>query len=318
VTIEHASMQAVRKPWGSTNLRPWSEIRHDGSAIGELWYERADTGARSPALLLKLLFTKEALSIQVHPDDTFAQSIGLTHGKTETWYILSAMPGAQVAVGLKERVTTPQLRASVEDGSIMDLFQWRQAQEGDVIFIPAGTIHAIGPGLVIAEIQQRCDATFRLFDYGSQRELHIDNAVAVARAEPAEGQAVPALLTDARTLLVASEHFVLERIDLASQSNWHLHAEHETWLLVLEGRARIGQLNTFAGEAIYLEKERARIAVGRNGLSCLVAYLALEPNPGLSREREQPSTNRQCTPVQRPPLVHRIPVNSPVRAAKER
>lgn len=104
MTIEHASTQAVLKPWGSTDLRPWSEILHDSTAIGELWYERADTGARSPTLLLKLLFTKEALSIQVRPDDTFVQSIGLTHGKTEAWYILSATPDAQVAVGLKEHL----------------------------------------------------------------------------------------------------------------------------------------------------------------------------------------------------------------------
>ncbi len=191
MAIEHACMRVVRKPWGSTDLRPWSEIRHDGVAIGELWFQRADMNAPDPALLLKLLFTKEPLSIQVHPDDAFAQSIGLAHGKTEAWYILSATPGAKVAVGLKRRLAAPQLRTSIEDGSIADLVHWRRVLKDDVIFVPAGTIHAIGAGLVIAEIQQRSDATFRLFDYGRQRELHVDNAVAVANAGPAECQSVP-------------------------------------------------------------------------------------------------------------------------------
>jgi mannose-6-phosphate isomerase len=85
MAIEHACMEIVRKPWGSTDLRPWSEINHDGVAIGELWFQRRDMNAPDPALLLKLIFTKEPLSIQVHPDDAFAQSIGLANGKTEAW-----------------------------------------------------------------------------------------------------------------------------------------------------------------------------------------------------------------------------------------
>ena len=101
MAVERASFRAVHKPWGSTDLRPWSELQGDGIPIGELWFQRADLTSPPPALLLKLLFTNEALSIQVHPDDAFAQSIGMAHGKTEAWYILSAEPGAKVAVGLK-------------------------------------------------------------------------------------------------------------------------------------------------------------------------------------------------------------------------
>jgi mannose-6-phosphate isomerase len=137
----------------------------------------------------------------------------------------------------------------------------------DVIFVPAGTIHAIGPGLVIAEIQQTCDATFRLFDHGRQRELHIDNAVAAANAGPAECQYVPRRLTEVRTLLVASPYFVLERIDLSPKSNWELQAEHEAWLLVLEGHARVRLRTVFVGEAIFLEADRTRcssISEGKN------------------------------------------------------
>ena len=243
MAIEHASMRVVHKPWGSIDLKPWSDVRPDGDAIGELWFQRADGNAPEPALLLKLLFTKEPLSIQVHPDDAFAHSIGLGHGKTEAWYILSAALGARIAVGLKRRLSAVQLRASIEDGSIASLVQWRDVHKDNVIFVPAGTIHAIGPGLVLAEIQQRSDATFRLFDHGRQRELHVDNAVAAADAGPAGHQSTPKRLTDARTLLVASPYFVLERIDLSSGSSWELNAERETWFLVLEGDAQVGVMN---------------------------------------------------------------------------
>ena len=207
MAIEHACTRVVSKPWGSTDLLPWSDIRPDGIAIGEIWFQRSDVKAPDPTLLLKLLFTNEPLSIQVHPDDAFAHSIGLVNGKTEAWYILSATPEAKVAVGLKRHLTTPQLRAAIEDGSIVDLIQWRQVSKDDVIFVPAGTIHAIGPGLVLAEIQQRSDTTFRLFDHGRQREIHVDNAVAAANAGPAEHQSPPQHLTDARSLLVVESAF---------------------------------------------------------------------------------------------------------------
>ena len=155
-----------------------------GDAVGELWFERADKDAPTPALLLKLLFTSEPLSIQVHPDDTYARAMGMPNGKSEAWYILSAEPDAQIGVGLKHQVTPQQLRASIQNGSIAELIHWRPVAKGDVIYIPAGTIHAIGAGIVLAEIQQHSDATFRLFDYGRQRELHEDNGVAVAHPWP--------------------------------------------------------------------------------------------------------------------------------------
>jgi mannose-6-phosphate isomerase len=284
MTIEHACTRIVHKPWGSTDLRPWSAIDHDADAIGELWFQRADATAPDSALLFKLLFTRQPLSIQVHPDDEFARSIGLAHGKDEAWYILSAAPNAKIAIGLKRRLTAPQLRAAIADGSISDLVRWRRALKDDVIFVPAGTIHAIGAGLVLAEIQQRSDATFRLFDHGRQRALHVDDGVAAAHAGPAEPQAALRRLTDARTLLVASPHFVLERVDLAAGSTWVLQAEPETWLLVVAGHARVGQTDAVVGEAIFLEADCASIEVGSDGLKGLLAYAAAEPNPSLLRD----------------------------------
>src|ERR1700729_1402142 len=143
MAIEHASVRVVRKPWGGADLQPWSGIDGSGDSIGELWFQRVDRNAPTPAVLLKLLFTSEPLSIQVHPNDAFARSIGLPNGKTEAWYILSALPDAQVAVGLKQHLSPGQLTASVADGSIADLVQWRAGAKGDVVFVPAGTIHAI-------------------------------------------------------------------------------------------------------------------------------------------------------------------------------
>jgi mannose-6-phosphate isomerase len=280
ITVEHASARFLCKPWGSHDLRPWSSLE-PLAAVGEIWFERAEMDAPDPALLLKLLFANETLSIQVHPDDAFARSIGLAHGKTEAWYILSATSNAEVAVGLKWEPTTQQLRTSIEDGSIVDMVCWHPVRAGDIVFVPAGTIHAIGPGLVIAEIQQRSDTTFRLFDFGRQRELHTDNAVTVAHAGPADAQTASRRLTDARTLLIACSYFVLERIDLVPFSSWKLDAANETWLLVLDGHARVGPTSLSIGEAAFLEADRATIQVGTNRFSGLVAYLGTEPRKGL-------------------------------------
>jgi mannose-6-phosphate isomerase len=277
MAIEHASVQVVRKPWGVTDLRPWSGIDGSNDAIGELWFQRIDQNAPSPALLLKLLFTSEPLSVQVHPDDAFARSIGLPNGKTEAWYILSATSEARVAVGLKRHLTPQELRASIRDGSIASLTQWRPVVKGDIIFVPAGTIHAIGAGIVLAEIQQHSDVTFRLFDYGRQRELHEDSAVAVSNAGPVQAQSGPRRLTAARMVLIASPHFVLERVDLPANSNWALNADQETWFLVIEGQARIGLTNTTVGDAIFVEADRAGIEVGPDGMSGLIAYPGPDP-----------------------------------------
>ena len=128
--IEHASVRAIHKPWGVSDLQPWSDIDGTRDAVGELWFERADQAAPTPGLLLKLLFTREPLSIQVHPDDTFARAMGMPNGKSEAWYIISAKPGAQIGIGLKRRVTQQELRVSIADGSIVELVQWRPVAKG--------------------------------------------------------------------------------------------------------------------------------------------------------------------------------------------
>ncbi len=283
MTLERTFTRTVPKPWGSTDLRPWNAHYGEGPAIGEVWFQRGDQKAPEAALLLKILFTTEPLSIQVHPNDVYAQSIGLMHGKCEAWYILSALPNARVALGLKRRVSPGELRAAIESGGIAEMVQWRRVTSGEAILVVAGTIHAIGSGIVVVEIQQRSEATFRLFDFGRQRELHADDAIAAANGERAARQAPPRKLSKERTLLVADQHFVLERIELAPGSEWELLAPGETWLFVLEGRASVGTLDACRSEAIFLEADSARIRVRSEGLQGLLAYVGADPNPNLLR-----------------------------------
>ncbi len=280
MAVEETRVRLVPKPWGRTDLRPWN-VHHDAAAIGELWFERADPIAPPPALLLKLIFTSSPLSIQVHPDDLFARSLGLAHGKCEAWYVLSAAADAQIAIGLKHRLTSEQLRAAIRDGSISEHVKWRGVRAGDTAWVPPGTIHAIGTGLVIVEIQQRSDATFRLFDYGRRRELHVDAGVAAASAEQSELRTPERQLSAARTLLVASPHFVLERLTLPPGSVWKLNATRETWLFVLNGHARAAAIHVQAGSAVFLEADRTRIEVGPDGLEGLIAYAEAVSAPEL-------------------------------------
>jgi mannose-6-phosphate isomerase len=307
VTIEHARASALPKPWGILDLRPWSSARHDGGAIGEIWYERSGQETAESSLLLKILFTNQPLSIQVHPDDAFAHSMGLPRGKTEAWYVLRAASDAKVALGLNQRLTPQQLRAAVDDGSISNLVVWQAVSCGDAIFVPAGTIHAIGAGLVIAEIQQRSDATFRLFDYGRQRALHVENAVAAADAGPAHVQGRPIRLTDERTLLISSPYFVVERIELPPDSTWRLDGERETWFLVLNGDGRTTSCDVTTGDAFFVQSDSLRLHAGPTGLVGLVAYTGEVPVANLLQRARRPSTRgqRPLQATRAPPLVPR-------------
>ncbi len=281
MAIERAIARALPKPWGVEHLRPWDNAAHGGHAIGEIWYERPSNAAINPSLLLKLLFTSQPLSIQVHPDDAFAHSMGLPNGKTEAWYVLSALPEAKVALGLSRRLTSQQLRASIDTGSISDLIAWRTVSANDTFLVPAGTIHTIGAGLIIAELQQQSDATFRLFDHGSKRELHIEKAIVVADAGPADFQVRQNQLTVERRLLVSNPHFVFERIDLAANSSWRLDADRETWLLVVEGGALAGSFEVVIGDALFAQSDCVDIHLGTVSMVGLVAYTGGTPSPHL-------------------------------------
>ncbi|MFG1397046.1 class I mannose-6-phosphate isomerase [Roseixanthobacter pseudopolyaromaticivorans] len=318
MAIEQACVRVVRKPWGSTDLLPWRTIAPLDGAVGELWFERADPSAPETALLLKLLFTTQPLSIQVHPDDAFARTLGQEHGKSEAWYILSAQPGAQVAVGLNGPLTPSQLRTAIEDRSIAARVQWRDVLKGDVVCVPAGTIHAIGAGLVIAEIQQRSDVTFRLFDYGRSRELHAEQAVAATHMAPLGPQAAPRALGNGRTLLAVTPHFVIERLDLAPSVDWSLDAPHETWMLMLEGSACVAGLDVTVGGALFLQGECAPVRAGGRGAKALVAYAADVPHPDLLAAGELPAVPTRAAGFAAPTQLFPSRADSSFRASEMR
>ena len=283
MTVEHLGVQPAAKPWGRRELKPWSQS--DGTTvIGELRYARNGPDRDASALLLKLLFTSQALSIQVHPDDAAAQAVGMRNGKTEAWYVLSAEDGAEVGIGLKTPVSTEELRGAISDGSIGSLLNWQKAYAGDAFFVPAGTIHAIGAGLVIAEIQQASDTTYRLFDHGSARELHIEQAVSVAQLGQAPRQEPMRHLTKERTLLVSCDFFVLERVTLPANTLWQLKAESECWLLLLAGEASIGSMALKLGDAAFLEADDASIQAGAAPITALLAYAGKDARENLLRD----------------------------------
>ena len=194
----------VEKPWGRADI-PAAFGDFGGRRIGEIWF--TDPDGDPSAIMVKFLVTSERLSVQVHPDDDAAKQAGLVSGKDECWLILSADPDAELGVGLKHAATTDDLRRSAHDGSIVDMIDWRPAAQNDFVYNPAGTIHAIGGGLTIVEVQQNVDRTYRLYDYGRPRELHLDEGLAVATLEavpdPRDCRLDP---SESRTL-VSGPHF---------------------------------------------------------------------------------------------------------------
>lgn len=171
----------VDKPWGRTDI-PAEFGTMSGCRIGEIWYS-AETEASLP-ILVKWLFTSERLSIQVHPNDVQAQERGMPSGKEECWYVVDAEPCAVIGVGTKRSLTREELHAASLSGEIEGLMDWKPVKAGDYFYIPAGTVHAIGAGITLVEVQQYADITYRLYDYGRDRELHLDDGVAVSSATP--------------------------------------------------------------------------------------------------------------------------------------
>jgi mannose-6-phosphate isomerase len=225
------------KIWGTPHTEPWyrNPERRD---IGEIWFAASD----SVPLLVKLLFTSDNLSVQVHPGDDYARKHHGSRGKTEMWHILRAEPDSKIALGLRDKVTPERLRKAAITGEIMELLDWIPVCPGDTFFIPAGTIHAIGGGIALCEVQQHSDITYRLYDYGRPRELHLDHAIAVSHLEP-----VPVHATSV-AFLVACPYFQTER--LVVNGRWLSRSPaHNTIYVALEGEGLIAGQHFHAGDA---------------------------------------------------------------------
>jgi mannose-6-phosphate isomerase len=162
-------------------------------------------------LLLKFLFPTQKLSVQVHPDDDGAKVLGQPCGKTECWYVLAAQPGAQVALGFKQGVTKADVEQAIKDVRLEELMNWMSVHPGELIYVDAGTVHAIGPNVIVVETQQNSDTTYRLYDYGRPRELHIQEGLAAMREKTGAGKVARAEAGEGAAHLVCSPCFIVDK-----------------------------------------------------------------------------------------------------------
>jgi len=238
-----------------------------GEPIGEIWFQDG-RGAESE-LLVKYLLTRETLSIQVHPDGDAARAAGHRRGKDEAWLVLEAEPGARIGLGLKRKVTRTALRAAVADGTLETLVDWRYVRSGDFFYSPAGTIHALGPGLAVVEIQQNVDLTYRLYDYGRGRELQVEAAVAAARLEPfsfaARREPEPG-----REILCEGGAFVVERWTRAAGGRLAGEIERPVWLIPVRGGGLIDG-EPLQPPSVWLVEDQSRVRIDE-GSQVVFAY----------------------------------------------
>ena len=264
--------QFVERVWGRTSLAPWYTIT-GRQPIGEAWLtgdqSRVATGeftgrtlgeAVAEAegalgtegdfpLLVKMLFPDQKLSVQVHPDDAQAREQGGQRGKTECWYVLQAEPGAQVACGLHPGVTTAQLAEAARAGTAEDLLEWLPVGPGDLVFVDAGTVHAIGPGMTLLEVQQTCDVTYRLYDYGRPRELHLEQGLQVVKTSTGAGKVEPHDHGQF-TRLIESRYFILDRFEVPPGQAFELAFDGLGCVVCLRGAGAVNEVKFGIAEAV--------------------------------------------------------------------
>jgi mannose-6-phosphate isomerase len=263
----------IAKPWGRCRLAPWFADTVEGAdQVGEIWFE--DPRGGDPDLLIKYLFTSERLSVQVHPDDAAARAAGYPRGKEEAWLVLGVEPPGEVGLGTTRPLSAEELRAAALDGSIETLMDWKQVKAGDFIYSPAGTVHAIGAGVTLIEVQQNVDVTYRLYDFGRPRELHLDAGIAVADARPFAIIDRSRALGQGRTVLTEAGKFVAERWAPTTDTIYiECSSGRPVWLTVIAGQAG----DAAAGNVLMVEGD-ARLSVAA-GTDILAAYPggAVEP-----------------------------------------
>lgn len=281
------------RPWGRKNLKPWYESTGATEPVGEAWLtgpeSMVETGAMSGKtlatvasdtgsellgeggeaefpLLVKLLFPDDKLSVQVHPDDAQAQAMGQPRGKTECWYVLEAKPGATIMLGLKPGASVDQVRASIANGTLEELMEFVPVQVSDMVFVDAGTVHAIGPGVTLLETQQTSDITFRMYDYGRPRELHVDQALGVMKLKTAAGKVKPVTM-DGFTRLIEQKYFTVDRYDVVAGSEVLVSTDGRPGCLVgLSGAAVViggeyGQVELVPGQAVVVPASCGEVTV---------------------------------------------------------
>jgi mannose-6-phosphate isomerase len=314
------------RPWGTLDLAPWyaekpkepigeawltgkdcvvESGRAVGSTLGQLVAAHADEilsadyaagGSRDFPLLLKLLFPRDKLSVQVHPNDAIAQLQGEPRGKTECWYVLSAQPGARIALGLRPGTSAEAVRKAVANQTLEQLLDWLPVFAGDMIYVDAGTVHSIGPGVVLLETQQYSDLTYRLYDFGRPRELHLELAIRALKLTTAAGKVAPTH-RGSYDELIRKQYFIVERHVVEAGKERRLENVTRTVhsLVALSGSA---MLKTRGAEPIELLPGRAVVVpaacveytlVAEKGLTCI---RAMPPGTETSAAFTQQATSR--------------------------
>lgn len=247
--IRQLPTRMVEKVWGRASL-PKPFTAPTDTRIGEIWFEPPP---EMPDLLVKYLFTSEKLSVQVHPSSS--QALPGEAGKEECWLVLDAEPGASLAIGFDEELAPEAMEAAARDGSIEQLLTWHPASAGDIFYLPAGTVHAIGPGLSLVEVQQNSDTTFRLYDYGRPRELHLERAMAVANGGPYPAE-MRGRTSEQGATLIDGEYFRLDRVIGAPDAAIRAAYPGALLVLPLNGEVRSGDGTAIAqaGECLLADE----------------------------------------------------------------
>ena len=258
--------RSVAKPWGRDVLPAPFKVAA-GERIGEIWFEPPQL---LPGLLIKYIFTSEALSVQVHPSDAQTQAAGLgRQGKEECWLVIDAEPGARLGIGFRQHIDSEGIRAAALDGSIEGLMAWHPVRAGDFFYIPAGTVHAIGAGVSLIEVQQNSDITYRLYDYGRPRELHLDEGVAAATGEVYADHRRSHLPARGEVTLVDGPLFRLDRIDGPPEEDLRAAYAGSPLLVVPRGiGVSVGGIDIAVGECA-LARGIDEVAVSGGALALL-------------------------------------------------
>ncbi|MBI1750540.1 MAG: class I mannose-6-phosphate isomerase [Acidobacteria bacterium] len=251
--------EPIGEAWLTGNACRFATGPYAGRTLEEAWHEmppgwagtRVNTGAAFP-LLVKFLFPEDILSVQVHPGDDYAREHEAAQsgtGKTEMWYAIAAREGAEVLVGLKPGTTPDSFRRAIAGGTAENCLRRIPLRAGDAVYVPAGTVHTIGPGLTLCEIQENSDLTYRVYDYnrkdaaGKARPLHIEKALAVTNfGEQVGGKLAPCAtgrgaLTE--TFLAACRYFATERWDFSTRIGAVTSRDRFELFIFLEGNGHL-------------------------------------------------------------------------------
>ena len=294
--------------WGRASLAPYFNSSPLKEPIGEVWFTFRDnpTSLGKPLgellathpevlgsavndefpgvcpLLVKLIFTTERLSVQVHPDDEYAREHHNCLGKTEAWYVMDAPPSGEVALGFKEPLTPERFEDSVHSGEIETLLQWRKVKPGDVVFTPAGTVHAIGAGLTVCEIQENSDITYRLYDYGRPRELHLAHGIKVSRLEPHDCEPELVAISPWRDSLLHCDYFRIERLRPHAAITISPSTDFYLVLICLKGEGKFGGGSFAAGRAWFVPAGSPSFSIDGPGSEWILTYTAKDMLAGVS------------------------------------